>query len=610
VAEKLLQLLGQREMAMRIRKNLIIGLAAEKRANEKPNGITLHVLARGIAVAFSFGLILTFLCQSTQAGAKHVLARSASDAAVRTGFEPAPPLVKLSTVSRKAHGSAGEFDIDLPAEEPFGIECRGPSGEHTIVVAFSNELDNGNVAVASGKGSIASTKFSSNEIIIELLNVADAQLLTLSVTQVIDRFGQAFPDFTVTMQTLLGDSNTTGTVNAADITLVKSELGHTVTDSNFLADVNASGEVNSSDISIIKAHSGSGVPITDTLDRVLADVVSEERSQSISFSGPSTVDLGVSTQFTVLVDLTFTGYNSYGLSYWMEVSDALAPFISLTNVTHSVFPDANQSVPNPAPFNSSTGAGPGYATAGRDLGATVQIVDPENAVPPGTHQIASLTFSVDPSAPSGMYTLRSTIVYPYISEVADTDFADNVINPAGTFTFTIVGGVSPTPTPTPTPVSYTISVSASPSAAGTVGGGGNYTSGSAVTVTATANTGYNFVNWTENGNIVSTSANYMFTAFLDRVLVANFVPALPTVATPTISPDGGTFRKKVKVTLRDATAGAKIYFTINGADPTNFSRLYKKPFKIKGLGTYNVKAKAIRPGYNDSAVATATFTIQ
>lgn len=70
---------------------------------------------------------------------------------------------------------------------------------------------------------------------------------------------------------------------------------------------------------------------------------------------------------------------------------------------------------------------------------------------------------------------------------------------------------------------YSVAVSANPSEGGTVSGAGNYNSGSSVTVSASANSGYRLNNWTENGNIVSTSANYQFTIISNRVLTANFV---------------------------------------------------------------------------------------
>lgn len=69
---------------------------------------------------------------------------------------------------------------------------------------------------------------------------------------------------------------------------------------------------------------------------------------------------------------------------------------------------------------------------------------------------------------------------------------------------------------------YTISVSANPSNGGTVSGGGTYTYGQWCTVHANANDGYDFTNWTENGNVVSTNANYNFQVTNSRVLVAHF----------------------------------------------------------------------------------------
>ena len=70
--------------------------------------------------------------------------------------------------------------------------------------------------------------------------------------------------------------------------------------------------------------------------------------------------------------------------------------------------------------------------------------------------------------------------------------------------------------------SYAISVSANPSNGGTVTGGGSYNYGQSCTVSASASTGYIFVNWTENGNVIHTNACYTFTVADDRTLVANF----------------------------------------------------------------------------------------
>lgn len=69
---------------------------------------------------------------------------------------------------------------------------------------------------------------------------------------------------------------------------------------------------------------------------------------------------------------------------------------------------------------------------------------------------------------------------------------------------------------------FTITVQASPAVAGTVTGGGSYTGNSVVTNMASANPGYQFVNWTSNGVVVSTNATYVFIVTSNAANVANF----------------------------------------------------------------------------------------
>ena len=68
-----------------------------------------------------------------------------------------------------------------------------------------------------------------------------------------------------------------------------------------------------------------------------------------------------------------------------------------------------------------------------------------------------------------------------------------------------------------------ITAVASPSEYGSVSGAGAYDYGTECTLTATANEGYTFINWTENGEVVSTETEYSFVVVNDRNLVANFV---------------------------------------------------------------------------------------
>ena len=69
---------------------------------------------------------------------------------------------------------------------------------------------------------------------------------------------------------------------------------------------------------------------------------------------------------------------------------------------------------------------------------------------------------------------------------------------------------------------YTISASATPGAGGTVAGTGSYFSGQICTLRAMASEGFYFVNWTKDGVVVSTNANYSFTVTRNATYVANF----------------------------------------------------------------------------------------
>lgn len=105
------------------------------------------------------------------------------------------------------------------------------------------------------------------------------------------------------------------------------------------------------------------------------------------------------------------------------------------------------------------------------------------------------------------------------------------------YTFTVTGNRNLVANFQAQPQQYTISVSASPSNGGSVSGGGTYNQGQSCTVHATANTGFSFVNWTENGTQVSTNANYTFTVTSNRNLVAHFTTqsyVITAIADPSV----------------------------------------------------------------------------
>lgn len=83
---------------------------------------------------------------------------------------------------------------------------------------------------------------------------------------------------------------------------------------------------------------------------------------------------------------------------------------------------------------------------------------------------------------------------------------------------------------------------------------------------------------------------------------------LEQVATPTFSPeDGTTFTDTQSVTISCATEGATIYYTTDGSTPTSASTQYTGAITL--TATTTIKAIAVKSGWNDSEVATATYTL-
>ena len=69
---------------------------------------------------------------------------------------------------------------------------------------------------------------------------------------------------------------------------------------------------------------------------------------------------------------------------------------------------------------------------------------------------------------------------------------------------------------------YTVTARAYPTAGGSISGGGSYTNGDLVVLMATASPGYYFLDWTENGVVLSVSNSLSFTVATDRSLVGYF----------------------------------------------------------------------------------------
>jgi hypothetical protein len=179
---------------------------------------------------------------------------------------PAGGIVPVSAVSRKTHGSAGTFDIDLPLLGNPGIECRtGPiGGNHQVIVTFSVPVTVSNVTVTPGAGATASIAptngFSVNntQVTVNLTNVSNPQTLSINLIGVSG--GSNSGNVTVPMSVLLGDVDASRHVDAGDIGVIQQYNSQTANSTNFRADVNVSGHIDAGDIGVTQQQNSTGLP--------------------------------------------------------------------------------------------------------------------------------------------------------------------------------------------------------------------------------------------------------------------------------------------------------------------------------------------------------------
>jgi hypothetical protein len=160
---------------------------------------------------------------------------------------------------------------------------------------------------------------------------------------------------------------------------------------------------------------------------------------------------------------------------------------------------------------------------------------------PTSYAIAATSSSVNGGSVSGAGTFALDAVVN-LSATAQTGYAfvnwtegGAVVSSSALYSFSaaedrsIVANFQP---------SYPLALTSSSTTMGTVAGAGTFIIGSSVTATATAKPGYVFLNWSEAGNIVSTTPAYTFTLLNQRTLLANFAAGFTVTTTPSFAPGG------------------------------------------------------------------------
>ena len=118
----------------------------------------------------------------------------------------------------------------------------------------------------------------------------------------------------------------------------------------------------------------------------------------------------------------------------------------------------------------------------------------------------------------------------------------------------------------------------------------NGTTSGSLTVPAPSNTGTYEFRYLVNDTFTSVKQSNAITVTTNT---------LAAVATPTITPNGGSFTNSVSVTLQTATSGASIYYTTDGSSPTQSSTPYASAINLSSNAV--PKCQGIQSGSNPSA---------
>jgi len=165
----------------------------------------------------------------------------------------------ISAVSRKAHGGAGSFNIDLNPNGIPGVECRNSAGgAYQMIVQFASPVTASGATLLSGTGVVSGFSVSGAAATIDLTSVTNAQTLVVKLNSVSD--GTLSGDVPVAMGVLVGDTNGDRFVNSGDSQQTRGRSGQTTDGTNFRSDVNADGLVNSGDSLAVRSRSGTFLP--------------------------------------------------------------------------------------------------------------------------------------------------------------------------------------------------------------------------------------------------------------------------------------------------------------------------------------------------------------
>jgi uncharacterized delta-60 repeat protein len=180
-----------------------------------------------------------------------------------------PTLQLTAAVSRKTHGTAGDFDLPLVLD-PAANSTVEPrlGGPTTIVFTFSDNITAADGMISSNEFTITNATFGSasisgDELTLNLSNVIDQSVVSVTLNGIDDtNHNPLTGDNDVAIRALVGDANQDQIVDGNDFTAVKAHAGQPLDQmsGNFLFDLNINGVIARPDGHVVRVNKDHSVP--------------------------------------------------------------------------------------------------------------------------------------------------------------------------------------------------------------------------------------------------------------------------------------------------------------------------------------------------------------
>lgn len=335
-----------------------------------------------------------------------------------------------SVVSRKVHGTAGSFDIVLDTGAAVtgnvSVESRDVCSGHAIVFRFNEPITAAGAVtaqdVAGTNIGTVSAAASGNNVVVTLANIADNRRVRVALSGVNGVLSPA-----VSVGFLLGDVDNSRTVNASDVSAVRTRSGQPANSTNFRNDFNCSGSIVAGDIALVRARVGNALAASAGPTVTLSAPATGNAGSPASLAATAAVTGGTITRVDFYNGSTKIGERTvqpYTLD-WTPFVDGPATLTARAFSSSGLFTISAPVTMNVQPYAGSDAA---RLLAQTTFGATQAEINRVTAMTPSAYldeqfnraQTMHLdTVRNDPNYPTAPYSVMSPSIWKQYFEAND-----------------------------------------------------------------------------------------------------------------------------------------------------------------------------------------------